>query len=102
MWPTRPGARAAAYSSAQTTCWVRVARRLPKSPCQPMPIQPPLPSSRSQARRSSAPSCSLPGPPVAPAVANSPVKCSASQSRASARNAASSGPGRNPRRASPA
>ncbi len=49
MWPEAAGALARAYSSAQTTCWVEAARRLPyPSSLQPSPIHPPRPSSRSQ------------------------------------------------------
>src|SRR4029453_1887723 len=64
--------------------------RPPYSCGQPMPIQPPLPSSRSHAARSSNSSCSSPGPPRPRTAANSPVNRSSSQSRAGRRNASSS------------
>ena len=49
MCPDRVGAPDRAYSSAQTTCWVRVALRLPYpvSP-QESPIHPAFPRIRSQ------------------------------------------------------
>lgn len=93
MWPTRPGARRAAYSSAHTTWPVSDSRRLPHpSACQPCPIQPPRPSSRSHSRRASMPSCSLPGPPRPRTPAYGPTRCSASHARARPRSSSSSAP----------
>ena len=49
MWLTRAGACARVYSSAQITCWSRVAPRPPNSTGQPRPMNPALPSSCSHA-----------------------------------------------------
>ena len=79
MWLTRAGACARAYSSAQITCWSIVAPSPPCSTGQPTPMKPALPSSCSQATRTSKPTSSSPGPPRPRSSAYSPTTWSASQ-----------------------
>src|SRR3954464_14092831 len=71
------------------TCCISGTPR-PYGAGQPRPIQRCSPSSFSHGRRVSKPSCSRPGPPAPLSSAKSPARCSASQSRTSARNASSS------------
>src|SRR5438067_5791105 len=71
------------------TCCINDAPRPPYSVGHPTHVHPPLVSSRSHSRRTSNASCSRPGPPASPSSAYSPIRCSASQSRTSARNASS-------------
>ena len=87
---TRAGASAFAYSSWKTTCCANDAARPPYSAGHESPTQRSRPSSRSHSRRVSQPRSSA-GPPRLPRVANSPVRCSASHARTSARKLASSG-----------
>ena len=73
-WLTRAGASARAYSSWKITCCARLSPRPPCSRGQPRQVQPCSARCRSQARRSSKASCSLPGPPLPRRAANSPVE----------------------------
>ena len=79
-----------AYSSLKITCWANASARPPYSSGHDMPTQRSAPSTRSHSIRTSQPVSSA-GPPAEPSAANSPVRCSASQARTSARKAASSG-----------
>ena len=86
---TRAGALARAYSSLKITCCANGSARPPYSSGHDIPTQRSAPSTRSHSRRTSQPVSSA-GPPPEPSAANSPVRCSASHARTSARKAASS------------
>ena len=85
--PTQYGARARKCSSRNTSSSSSVPPRPPYSTGHVMPSQPPSASSRSHARRSSHHESSV-GPPTPGWRANSPVRCSANQSRISSRRSA--------------